>query len=159
MTLGTILASERHYDESLAAFQNALALGHRVHAIEAGRASVLLASGQIEPARQTCESVATPMDDDDRHFCLALVYQALRRQTDAEHELKALQLLSRDRLAYAYAEIFAQWHDTPKALQWLNKAVRLHDPSVETLEIDGLLDPIRSEPQFKAIEARLNFPQ
>ena len=158
MTLATVLAIARRYDESLAALRDALALGHRVHLIEAGRASVLLASGQIEPARQTCESAATPMDDHDRHFCLALVYRALRRQADAEHELKALQALDGDASAYEYAEIFAQWRDTPQALQWLNKAVRLQDPSFEKLKIDGLLDPIRSEPQFKAIAARMNFP-
>jgi hypothetical protein len=32
------------------------------------------------------------------------------------------------------------------------------DPGLQMLKVNWYLDPIRGEPQFKAIEARMNFP-
>jgi hypothetical protein len=43
-------------------------------------------------------------------------------------------------------------------LQWLTKAERLRDPAFQALRVDPQLDPIRNEPQFKAIETRMNLP-
>jgi tetratricopeptide (TPR) repeat protein len=98
------------------------------------------------------------MEEDDRYKYLALVYHALGRQADAENQLIKFQAIDGDTAAYSYAEVLAQWGDMPAALQWLNKAVRLRDPFLQLLKEDWLLDPIRNEPQFKAIEARMNFP-
>jgi hypothetical protein len=44
------------------------------------------------------------------------------------------------------------------ALQWLAKAEQRHDNDLMFLKGDPLLDPIRDEPQFEEIEARMNFP-
>jgi hypothetical protein len=115
-------------------------------------------SGELQDARQLCESSSAPLDDDDRHFCLALVYHALGRQADAEHELEALREIDGDRSAYTYARIYAQWHNTPAALQWLSKAEQLRSPQFQGLRVDWALDPLRNEPEFKAILARMNFP-
>jgi hypothetical protein len=59
--------------------------------------------------------------------------------------------------AFYYAEIYAQWGDPKMALTWLQKALEMLDPSMEDLKTDWLLDPIRDEPQFRALLARLNF--
>jgi hypothetical protein len=40
----------------------------------------------------------------------------------------------------------------------LTKTEQLRDPSLIALKVDPLLDPIRSEPQFKAMLARMKFP-
>jgi hypothetical protein len=61
-------------------------------------------------------------------------------------------------VAYDYAEIYAQWGEKPAALQWLTKAERLRDAELGNLRVDRDLDPIRNEPEFKALEARLNLP-
>ena len=49
-----------------------------------------LALGRPELAAQTCESPATPFDEDDRHFCLALAYRALGKTKQAANELEEL---------------------------------------------------------------------
>ena len=36
--------------------------------------------------------------------------------------------------AYRYATIYAQWGDTPKALAWLETALRLRDSGLENLK-------------------------
>jgi hypothetical protein len=63
-----------------------------------------------------------------------------------------------DSAAYQYAEIYAQWGDTSKALDWLEVAYRLPDPGIGTLRVDTLVDPLRKEPRFQEIERKLHLP-
>ena len=60
--------------------------------------------------------------------------------------------------AYQYAEIYAQWGDTPKALEWLETAMRLRDSGLIELKTDPLMDPLRQEPRFQALIRELKFP-
>jgi len=156
--LAQALKDNRSYGEALISLQDATVLQPGSHRIEGEKSDVLLASGQTEQARQECEAPATPLDEDDRHWCLALAYHALGRQADAGRELEQFTALGGDRAAYLYAGVYAQWGDIPAALRWLSKAERLRSPGFQGLRVDWHLDPIRNEPQFKAIQARLNFP-
>ena len=63
-----------------------------------------------------------------------------------------------DNGAYQYATIYAQWGDRAKALDWLETAWRLRDPGLNYLKTDPLLDPLRRESRFQAIERELKFP-
>jgi len=158
ITLAQIHLEGHHYGEALAALQEAQALYPGSHFVQTLILEATLASGQAEQARQQCESPSTPIDEDYRHHCLALVYHILGRQADAEVELAQDQALDGDGSAYGYAEIYAQWGNKAKALQWLTTAEQLHDPGLQMLKVNWYFDPIRGEPQFKAIEARMNFP-
>ena len=60
---------------------------------------------------------------------------------------------------YQYAEIYAQWGENKVALDWLEKAMHLHDSGMSNLRVDALLDPLRQEPRFQAIDRALKFPQ
>jgi len=60
--------------------------------------------------------------------------------------------------AYQYATIYAQWDNTTKALKWLATAMKLRDPGLAWLKTDPLMDPLRNEPRFQAIERQLKFP-
>jgi TolB-like protein/tetratricopeptide (TPR) repeat protein len=156
--LGVVLSYARHYPEALAAYRDFSVLFPESHAIGGNIAQTLLASGQIEQARQACESPSAAMDEDDRHQCLALAYHFLGRQIDAERELNSYQAQNGDSAAYAYAGIYSQWGNVAAALQWLAKAQKLRDPGLWLLKIDWQLDPIRNQPQFKAIVDRMSFP-
>ena len=52
----------------------------------------------------------------------------------------------------------AQWGDRKRALEWLEKALRLGDPGLVYTKVDPLLDPLRKEARFQAIERQLAFP-
>jgi len=88
-----------------------------------------------------------------------VVYDKLGRHADAEVELKKSQAARGDDDAYNYAAIYAQWGDRPKALEWLDRALQLRDTGLVFLKTDPLLDPLRNEPRFQAIERQLKFPQ
>jgi tetratricopeptide (TPR) repeat protein len=156
--LGVSLTWARRYDEALVAFHDAGLLDPVSHWIGFGTVQILLASGQPERARQDCESPSTPLDEDQRHYCLARAYHALGRPTDAERELGLLMALDGDRGAFWYSSVYALSGNKAAALQWLSRAEHLRDPRLQLLRVFPGFDPIRQEPQFKAIEARLNFP-
>jgi hypothetical protein len=60
--------------------------------------------------------------------------------------------------AFVYAEIHTQWGNTVKGLEWLERAHRLGGSDLVGLKTDPLLDPLRNEPRFQAVERALNFP-
>jgi hypothetical protein len=62
------------------------------------------------------------------------------------------------RWAYECARIYAQWGNRPQALEYLEWALRLHNPDLRRLKADPLMDPLRNEPRFQAIERALKFP-
>ena len=63
-----------------------------------------------------------------------------------------------DAVAYHLGRIYAQWGDTAEGLKWLKAAMRMHSPWMEFVKTDPLLDPLRKEPRFQAIERELKFP-
>ncbi|MGA2563080.1 MAG: hypothetical protein ABSF96_05910 [Steroidobacteraceae bacterium] len=149
----------RQYGEAVAASQHALVLKPGNPIPYGYLVGSYFALGQLEQARQLCEAAATPMLEDRRHSYLALIYHALGRQADAEHELEQVKKLDGDGIPVVYAELYAQWGNAPEALKWLTKAERLDDShQLSVLKTSPLLDPIRNEPQFKALLARMKFP-
>ena len=111
--------------------------------------------GDLQSARASCE---TKPDYWVSQQCLAVIYDKLGRHADAEAELAKLKASQGDGAAYQYATIYAQWGNRPKALEWLDTALRLRDTGLELLKTDPLMDPLRKEPRFQAIERELKFP-
>jgi hypothetical protein len=56
------------------------------------------------------------------------------------------------------SRFITQWNDQRAALDWLDQAKRLGDPGLIYLRTDPLLDPLRKEPRFQAIQRDLKFP-
>ena len=87
-----------------------------------------------------------------------MIHDKLGRHADAEGELAKMKVALGDAAAYQYATIYAQWGNRAQALEWLDTALRLRDPGLEFLKTEPLLDPLRKEPRFQAIERELKFP-
>ena len=150
--------SDRRFNDVLTEAQRIRILKPDSRSVSLAQADAYLGMGHPQEALKFCDSRSTPFEEDDRHGCLALAYQALGRHEEAERELEALRALDGDYGALWYAAIYAQWGEPAAALQWLATAERLRDPNLVWLRREWKLDPIRSEPDFKALERRLNFP-
>jgi TolB-like protein/Flp pilus assembly protein TadD len=155
-SLGYGLSSARRYAEAIAALSDAISVDPNFGGSYAARGLAYYGLGDLESAVSSCESKP---DDWASQWCLAVVYDKLGRHAEAEAELAKLKAPLGDAAAYQYATIYAQWGNTPKALEWLGTAMRLHDPGLVDLKTDPLMDPLRKEPRFQAIERELNFPK
>jgi serine/threonine-protein kinase len=153
--LGTALRSARRYAEAVAAFDGALALEPDNGRILGYRGLAYYGLGNLQAARSPCETKPSYWVT---QWCLALVYDKLGRHADAETVFAKMKAASGDGTAYQYATIYAQWGNTPKALEWLETALRVGDPGLILLKTDPLMDPLRKEPRFQAIERELKFP-
>ena len=158
LSLVGTLTDARRFDEAAVALRAASALGPISKAVAGAKANLLLASGQVGSAVEHCEWRDTPLDEWQRSACLALAYHASGRQGDAERELKEFQSLSGDSSAVNYAGTYAQWGNLPEAIKWLNTAERLRTPELMWLKVRWEFDPIRNDPKFQAIVARLKIP-
>jgi TolB-like protein len=114
------------------------------------------ALGNYEDARALCE--ARP-DDWGSQVCLAVTYEKLGRHAAAESELSKYKAGNANHDDwYQYAQIYAQWGDTAKALSCLEEALRLRHQALEYLKVDSLLDPLRKDSRFQLIDRALKFP-
>jgi len=111
--------------------------------------------GDLQNARASCENKPGIWQT---QLCLAVAYDKLGRHSDAEAALAKMKALYGDASAYQYAEIYAQWGNAAKALEWLDTAMRLRDSGLEITKTDPLMEPLRKEPRFQAIERELTFP-
>ena len=151
---GWSLLRARRYTESVAAANDVLALNPTEPDSPGLRGLAYYSLGDFQNARASCE--AGRPDNEETQLCLALTYQRLARRADAENELAKLSVAGR--WAYRVAEVYAQWGNTSRALEWLDTAVRLRDRELRWLKVDPLMDPLRKEPRFQAIERALKFP-
>ena len=156
LTLGNALNYTRSYEAAIAAYNDALVLDSASSEAYALRGLAQYMLGDFKGATLSCE-----MKTSDFIYylvCLAITYDKLGRHTDAETMLGKLKTRMGEADAYQYAEIYAQWGDKERALQWLETAWRLRDSGLGYLKADFLLDPLRKEPRFQAIERELKFP-
>jgi TolB-like protein len=153
--LGNALYFSRHYEESIIAQQDALTFNPSHEQARGVIGLGYYGLGNLQSARISCE--AQP-DQWLSQQCLAVTYDRLGKHADAEAMLVKLRASWGDDAAFQYAEVYAQWGDATKALEWLETALRLRGQGLETVKTDPLLDPLRNEPRFQAVERALKFP-
>jgi tetratricopeptide (TPR) repeat protein len=154
-TLGEALRDARQYDGAIGAFQNALALDPDDPQAYYSLGLSYYTLGDLQRARTSCERKP---DNFLNQVCLAMAYDKLGRHSDAEAMLAKIKALVGNAAAYQYAQIYAQWRNAPKALEWLETALQLRDGGLAELKVDPFLDPLRREPRFQAVERKLRFP-
>jgi TolB-like protein len=161
--LANALQKARRYAESIPVYRDALAPDPPHVAPVYGQLGLsFLLLGNLPMARSTCET--TPQDWWN-WMCLAVTYEKLGLRREAEAQIPKLIEVpvrhggSLESFAYQFAQINAQWGNREKALNWLEKALRFTDAGLANLKTDPLLDPLRKEPRFQAIEQELKFPE
>jgi TolB-like protein/Tfp pilus assembly protein PilF len=152
--LGSALRFARRYKEAIESTRSARAIDPDLPIdVLAGYTWVnYFELGDLQGARAACNVNRDWLSQ----VCLAVIYDKLGQHADAEAQLAKLR--ADDTLAYQWVEIYAQWGDAAKGLDALDIALRLRDPGLRYLKVDSLLNPLRREPRFQAIERQLKFP-
>jgi serine/threonine-protein kinase len=89
---------------------------------------------------------------------LAIFYNALGDAERAQERLDHMRANFGETASYQYGQIHAQWGDMDLALNWLEKAVEIHDTGITQAGYDRLLDPLRGEPRFQQILRDSGYP-
>ncbi len=152
--LGVSLTFARRYDEAVRAFKDAKALGQDDDSVNMWLGAAYYMSGDLQSARAACERAGKI----NGPWCLAMIYDKLGRRSEAEAMLSKVRAIAGDRFAEGYADIYAQWGDTARALDWLDIALRNRDPYLAYTKVNFFFDPLRREPRFLAIVRALKFP-
>ena len=153
--LGVSLAFARRYDDAIRAFRDARALGQDDVSVNMWLGISYYLSGDLKSAIAECEQAG----EVNGPWCLAMVYHKLGRHSEAEAMLAKVRAIAGDGFPEGYADVYAQWGDTARALDWLDKAMRDRDLYLAYTKVNPFFDPMRNEPRFQAIERALNFPE
>jgi TolB-like protein len=157
--LATALLYAHRYGEAIAAFQKTRELSSNPGIpVAAAQGLAYYAEGDYRAAREACET-KSEREQDIHRACLAMAYEKLGQHADAQAELTKIKASSGNASAYYCAEVRAQWGNRTEALDCLDSAMRLRNPDLERLKTDPLMDPLRKEPRFQAIERELKFPR
>jgi TolB-like protein len=154
--LGEALYWARRYKDAAAALGQAISLESDFQRAYGYRGLAYYGLGDLQSALSSCEAKAGHWVS---QWCLAVAYEKLGRHADAQAELTKMQAALGDTGPYQYATIYAQWGNAVRALEWLATAVRVRDAGVAYVKADPLLDPLRNEPRFQAIQRELKFPK
>jgi TolB-like protein/DNA-binding winged helix-turn-helix (wHTH) protein len=155
MALGFARYYARQYPQAIEAFNRALSINPELGDATAFRGLSYRRLGQLAAASDSC---GRPPINTYNLVCLAIVYHEQGRLPEAEAAVAKIRRSLGEAAAIQYVEIYAQWNDVPTALSWLDTAYRVRDVGLVSLKRDVLLDPLRTEPRFQAIERSLQFP-
>ena len=153
--LGDALSFARRYNDAIAAYQDAIEADPGPPEAYARRGLAYYALGSYQTAKAACAAKA---DNWESWLCLAMSEDKLGLHGESETQIHRLESWGGDAFAYQYAQIEAQRGHNTQAIDWLDSALRLRDPGLRRLKTDPLMDSLRKEPRFQAIERELRFP-
>ncbi len=147
-TLGASLVWARRFNEAESAARRAAALSNNQRGSNALFAA-LLALGRIEEARAVLGSI--PFEAVRLAFS-AIVDARAGNRTGSDAALAALRQRNDLSLYYRLASAHAQRGETRQALDAIEASQRRREPNLVQIAVNEWLDPIRSEPRFKAVQ-------
>jgi tetratricopeptide (TPR) repeat protein len=158
--LGSTLMIARRYDEAIAQLHRTLALDKDFAYAHWNLGEALYLKGDLSGAIAEYEKAAALDDDPEIYALLGRAY------ADAGQRDKALQLLQKLKAIsahqyvrnYVFTIIYTGLGDKATAIDYLEKAREgSESPDTTWIKVDPLFDPLRNEPRFKALVARI-FP-
>jgi serine/threonine-protein kinase len=150
--LGQVRYFARRYDEAIVAFKRALALNPHYPRPHYGIAMCRFLQGDLEgAARSVAQEPLTWM----RFSGLAILQHKLDDKVAAEEAMASLIESYRDNGLYQQAQVHAQWGDIEASVDALLKARDIGDPGVIQIIVDPLIDALRDDPQFIALDAEV----
>jgi serine/threonine-protein kinase len=152
--LASALYLARRNQEAVTTFGDVISLEPDYQEAYGLRGLAYYGLGDFQGAHSSCESMP---DYPISLWCLAVTNDKLGRHADAEAMLTRLQASYGDAASVEYAVIYAQWGNPAKALEWLTTAMRLRNQDLVYVKTEPLLDPLRHQPRFQAIERALKF--
>ncbi len=155
---GSTLVLARRYDEAIAQLRRTLALDPNFAYAHWNLGVPLYLKGDVTGAISEFEKAASLDDDPYVEGLLGRAYAETGRRDKAEAILQKLKERGQHQYVrtYAYVFVYIGLGDKAKAIECLEKAYELSEtPDMGWIKIDPLLDPLRNEPRFREIVAKM----
>ncbi len=143
----------RRYEASLQAGRRTLAIAPENIGARGIAGWSLLMLGRMGQA--VSELRKLPADDYRRLVGEGVIAARSGRKAEALGAIRAIQNRYGDAANYQYAQVYAQLGMVEQGIQALDSAWSKRDPGLGSIRVDPFLDPLRRDPRFSAIAARL----
>ena len=160
--LGRVLYTARRYDEAARQLRETLDLDPDFVPAQLWLSLVHLQRGMFDEAIEAARLVSGINDGGATALAvLGAGYAAAGRATEALEVLQALGRLSDERhvAPASFALVYAHLNDPDEAFAWLEKAFEERAAYLRLLKVDPVFDPLRSDPRFDSLLARMKFPE
>jgi len=160
--LGSGFVTARRYDDAIAQLRKTIEMDPHFYYAHWNLGEALELKGQLREAFAEYKKAAELNDDP---LVLSLVAQAeakLGQRDDARKILEQLEQLAKRRYVgnYAFALVHIALGEKEKAIEDLEHAYRDRvGPDISLLKVDPMLDPLRGDPRFEALVAKIFAPK
>jgi TolB-like protein len=156
-SFGYVLLWSRRHDRAIAESRAALEMDPNCLLAYYVLGLAWLAKGSFEDAIAVFLDATHRFGDTYSLGCLGMAYGLAGRQAEAREALAELERRADSQAVSpaTFAWVYIGLGDNQSALDWLEKAVAQHHPSVLWLRCSPPFDPLRSEPRYAELLARL----
>jgi len=160
--LGSGFVTARRYDDAIAQLRKTIEMDPHFYYAHWNLGEALELKGKLREAFAEYKKAAELNDDP---LVLSLVAQAeakLGQRDDARKILEQLEQLATRRYVgnYAFALVHIALGEKEKAIEDLEHAYRDRvGPDIALLKVDPMLDPLRGDPRFEALVAKIFAPK
>jgi TolB-like protein/tetratricopeptide (TPR) repeat protein len=148
------LYQARRYSEAMPYSNRALELNPKLSNAHARQALVLLMLGRPADARIACVAEGHDMT---RLAALAVIEHRLGNEAASRAAMGELESRLGDTALYQQAQVRAQWGETDRSIELLQRARATGDSGLIYANTDPLLDPLRKRPAFAQLLSDLGF--
>src|SRR5262249_7267342 len=92
-------------------------------------------------------------------FGAALANHSLGREAASRQALEQMIATDAEFAPYDIGRTYAWRGETEPALQWLERALRTHDPVAVAIRAGPIVASLRADPRFQALLDRFGFPR
>ena len=112
--------------------------------------------GRTGEARKAYAEI--PQDDVFRLTGEAIIAARLGDRSTSLENIRMVEQSYGDAASYQYGQIYAQLGDADQAFAALDLAWQIKDAGLLSAKVDPFLDPIRRDPRFARLLAKVGFP-
>lgn len=151
---GVIEYGARRYGDAASALQTALSLNPRISGVHSLFGDIHLLQGDFDAARSSFSREPVMLA---RMKGLAIIEAKAKGRAAGETALAEMIARFGDNSLYQQAQVLAQWNEPDAAMAILERAYKAGDSGLVQSREDPLLDPLRADPRYKALQEKLGF--
>lgn len=153
---GIVLFNARRYSEALKTFEEFKGESRQRLRFPILRGNTLTMLGRTAEARKAY--AAPPEDDVFRLTGEAIIAARTGDPGTSLEKIRKIEQRYGDPASYQYGQIYAQLRNADRAFAALDRAWQIKDAGLLSAKVDPFLDPIRRDPRFAGLLAKIGFP-